>query len=255
MSSEIIKESINVNETDNRSWNSWQNTLSVFEGWLEEDHSMLVRAWWVYLYHFFVGKASKFVNSDGTCLDVGCGSGGSLFAIVTMRKCEGVGLDPLISSLKRFKKLTKEEGVSDIIHLVQGVAEYLPFRNDYFQLCTMTGSLDHVKNTQQTVAEFYRILAPCGHMLIEETALRIKRPGSFFGETHIVQFVKSDLINLFNDFKIIKTYHKYPIFSQLNFPDKLLESSPVHALLSRAPGLLGMLFNHSEVMIECQKTL
>jgi SAM-dependent methyltransferase len=255
MSSEIIKESTNVNETDNRSWNSWQNTLSVFEGWLEEDHSMLVRAWWVYLYHFFVGKASKFVNSDGTCLDVGCGSGGSLFAIVTMRKCEGVGLDPLISSLKRFKKLTKEEGVSDIIHLVQGVAEYLPFRNDYFQLCTMTGSLDHVKNTQQTVAEFYRVLAPCSHMLIEETALRKKRPSSFFGQTHIVQFVKSDLIALFNDFKIIKTYHKYPIFSQLNFPDKLLESSPLHALLSRAPGVLGMLFNHSEVLIECQKTL
>jgi ubiquinone/menaquinone biosynthesis C-methylase UbiE len=243
-------------ESDNQSWNSWQSTLDVFEGWLEEEHSTLIRAWWVYLYNKFVSLASRYVNSGETCVDIGCGAGGCLYAIVTKRKCQGVGLDPLRSSLKSFKKLTKATNISDSIHLVQGVSEFLPFRDNYFQLCTMTGSLDHVKSTEQTVSEFFRILAPSHYLVLEETALRVKKKNckSFFQQTHNVQFTKGFLVKLFNNFRITKTYQKYPVFSQLEIPDVILEYSFVHTLLSRAPGVIGMLFNHSEVMIECQKT-
>jgi len=231
-------------------WENWNSSLQNFEVWLENDYGPLVRAWWVYLHKLFVKEVTALADPSKLYLDVGCGSGGSLYAVVSESHCQGVGLDPLLSSLKRFKARIKSN-TSDI-NLVLGVAEFLPFRDSAFHLCTMTGSLDHVNDTDKTINEFHRILAPGQYLLVEETVLKQNRT-AFFGDTHNTQFTLDSFKPMFRQFHNFKFLRKYPIFSQIKIPDLFLDYSFVHALLSKLPASIGMYFNHSEVIMEFQK--
>jgi len=234
------------------SWKNWQTKLHVFQDWRKEKHNPLVRAWWSYLFSIFFHEVSTLSNSAGLCLDVGCGSGAYLCRLIKECECEGIGLDPLRSSLQAFKDRLEGDKISENIELILGVGEFLPLKKDCIQLLLMTGSLDHVNDPDQALKELYRVLIPDGYLMLLETVLLRKKP-SFYDETHVHQFTLADLEKLLKQFRIEKVLKKVPIFSQIHVPDRLLEFSYLHKALSKTPGTIGSYFNYSEVLTECKK--
>ena len=89
---------------------------------------------------------AEFSQLKGRVLDVGCGpqalpsySGGDQF----------VGIDPLRGGRREFA-------------FVQGIAEYLPFRDAVFDRVLFATSLDHMLSPQRALAESRRVLKPDG---------------------------------------------------------------------------------------------
>jgi SAM-dependent methyltransferase len=89
---------------------------------------------------------AEFAQLTGRVLDVGCGpqpvpsyAGGDQF----------VGIDPLRGGPREFA-------------FVQGIAEYLPFRDGIFDRVLFATSLDHMLSPQRALAEARRVLAPDG---------------------------------------------------------------------------------------------
>ena len=234
-------------------WEKWHDSLTVFEGWLKEDHGALARSWWAYLYSLLLGEIATLSPSSGICLDVGCGGGWHLSGVIRNSYFEGIGLDPLKSSLKQFRDNAKRGSLYKKISLIQGVGEYLPIREDCIQLCYIAGSLDHVSSTKQTIGEFRRVLEPQGNLIVLETALLRKGKG-FYDDTHVSQFTSETLKATLKGFNIKKSLKKVPVFSQLFLPDRLLDFSLIHQMLGRLPGTIGVYFNYSEIVIECKKT-
>jgi SAM-dependent methyltransferase len=89
---------------------------------------------------------AEFAQLTGWVLDVGCGpqalpsyAGGDHF----------VGIDPLAGGRREFA-------------FVQGIAEYLPFRDGVFDRVLFATSLDHMLSPQRAIAEARRVIKPDG---------------------------------------------------------------------------------------------
>jgi SAM-dependent methyltransferase len=54
------------------------------------------------------------------------------------------------------------------IHLSDGVAEHLPYRDDWFDLVVSTTSFDHWSDQRLGLSECARVLAPGGHLVLTD---------------------------------------------------------------------------------------
>ena len=91
-----------------------------------------------------------FVQSSGLILDIGCGPQARPSYLPA--NAEVVGIDPLLGQQPRE------------FSFVQGIGEYLPFRNEIFDHILYASSLDHIINPQRSLAEAARCLKPGGHI-------------------------------------------------------------------------------------------
>ena len=98
-------------------------------------------------------------------LDLGFGSG---FPLIELAMRLGptytvFGIDPWKAAHERTKFKTQYSGVQNV-ELVEGVAEHMPFENNYFDLTVSNNGLNNVQDLSKTLHE-------CG---------RVSRPGSQF---------------------------------------------------------------------------
>jgi SAM-dependent methyltransferase len=91
-----------------------------------------------------------FCNPSGLVLDVGCGP--QAFPTYLTGAARVVGIDPLSGEGRR------EFG------FVQGIGEYLPFRDETFDQIIYASSLDHMIDPKRTLAEARRCLRPDGRI-------------------------------------------------------------------------------------------
>lgn len=100
---------------------------------------------------------------DGIVLDVGCGPG-------TFRKhfdpdrVQYVGLDPIALP------------EADDFPFVQGVGEFLPFRDDLFTDVVVLAALDHFRDVQLFLDEARRVLAPGGRLHVMQSVHELRGP-------------------------------------------------------------------------------
>lgn len=104
-------------------------------------------------------------------LDVGAGTGAVAAAAQAIVGSSDavVAFDPSLGMLRR----ASDRGVR---RLVRGVAEALPFPDGHFDRLTMGYALRHVADLRPTFAEYRRVLAPGGELLL----LEITPPSSRF---------------------------------------------------------------------------
>jgi SAM-dependent methyltransferase len=91
-----------------------------------------------------------FARASGLILDIGCGPQNRPSYLP--ENCEVVGMDPLLGQQPR--------GFS----FLQGIGEYLPFRDETFDHILYASSLDHIINPKRSLAEASRCLVPGGHI-------------------------------------------------------------------------------------------
>ncbi|MEW6716539.1 MAG: class I SAM-dependent methyltransferase [Chloroflexota bacterium] len=97
-------------------------------------------------------------------LDIGCGDGHLVNALVAQKGCRVIGLD---SSDHGFVE-AKMAAHSHLVDCVECDACQIAFRDGHFEAVILRFSLHHIEETQAALKEIHRILAPGGKVLAGE---------------------------------------------------------------------------------------
>jgi arsenite methyltransferase len=94
-------------------------------------------------------------------LDLGCGTGFPALelAIRLGKTCEVYGIDPWKAGLERCLTKVQIHGLTNM-HLIEGVAEQMPFKDNYFDLVVSNNGINNVNNMETTFKECFRVSKP-----------------------------------------------------------------------------------------------
>jgi SAM-dependent methyltransferase len=148
-------------------WNQWNDHLDKFQ---ERRDARIKNPGWVI--NRFAARSQpqpsfgKFIDIDqGTVLDVGCGPGKFRFQL-DPSKVRYVGLDPIaLPGVEQFA-------------FVQGLAEYLPFRDRTFTDIVVLAALDHFRDLDRFLGESRRVLGENGRLHIMQSIHEVHGPVS-----------------------------------------------------------------------------
>jgi ubiquinone/menaquinone biosynthesis C-methylase UbiE len=107
-------------------------------------------------------------------LDVGCGTGYLLRVLAGRwpQATELAGVDAAPSMIE-----AAEQAAGDArLRFTVGVAERLPYPDDYFELVVSTTSFDHWADQRAGLRECARVLAPGGHLVLADVFSPLLRP-------------------------------------------------------------------------------
>ncbi len=102
-------------------------------------------------------------SAQETFLEIGCGTGGFLVAAAQVFD-QVIGLDIALRWLIIAKKRLEEEGRG--VKLIAACAEYLPFRDNSFQLVVGSDVIEHTKGQVELLRESYRVLDRDGALFL-----------------------------------------------------------------------------------------
>lgn len=107
------------------------------------------------------------LRASDRLLDVGCGTGMFLrfCSEKSVERSELVGIDPSAAMLgvaRRQSRLAAHQS----IRWVEGIAESLPFPDNYFDWVTAQFSLRNMRDWRRALAEMHRVTKPGGHLLV-----------------------------------------------------------------------------------------
>jgi demethylmenaquinone methyltransferase/2-methoxy-6-polyprenyl-1,4-benzoquinol methylase len=109
-------------------------------------------------------------------LDIATGTG-DLAILMTQTNAEKIiGLDISAGMLEVGKKKIEEKNLSNIIDLVLGDSENIPFEDNYFDAITVGFGVRNFEHLEKGFAEILRVLKPNGVFVILETSVPDKTP-------------------------------------------------------------------------------
>jgi demethylmenaquinone methyltransferase/2-methoxy-6-polyprenyl-1,4-benzoquinol methylase len=109
-------------------------------------------------------------------LDIATGTG-DLAILMTQTNAEKIiGLDISAGMLEVGKKKVEERKLSNVIDLVLGDSESIPFEDNYFDAITVGFGVRNFENLEKGFAEILRVLKPNGVFVILETSVPDKTP-------------------------------------------------------------------------------
>ena len=145
------------------SWQEWRKRLSLFKqrikSWTEEDSRKTIA--------IYDALLSNFCPIKGTALEIGCGNG--VVRHFLNRNAEYWGIDPEKDwILHPFHSFAQDifPCLKEPFPYIQGVGEYLPFKDESFDNVIIAATLDHVNSPLQVFVESYRVLKDKGQMLL-----------------------------------------------------------------------------------------
>jgi len=99
---------------------------------------------------------------EGTCIDIGCGTGVLDIELAKRSKLTIIGLDIDAEMKPLFDKRIGEAGFQDRIRFVAGDAQELPFEDDYADVIVSRGTLTFIPDIGKCLKEVDRVLKPTG---------------------------------------------------------------------------------------------
>lgn len=123
-------------------------------------------------------KVLKIVSDTNpkNILDIATGTG-DLAILMSQTKAEKIiGLDISAGMLEVGKKKVADKNLSNIIELVLGDSENIPFEDNYFDAITVGFGVRNFENLEKGFSEILRVLKPGGVFVILETSVPDKTP-------------------------------------------------------------------------------
>ncbi len=103
----------------------------------------------------YIEAIDQSTQADTCILDIGCGHGDFLQHLYA-RTPYTYGIDPDEMALHKNKIINNK---------VVGMADNLPFQNDFFDLVVSAWVLEHLDHPEQVFREIYRVLKPGGKVI------------------------------------------------------------------------------------------
>lgn len=144
---------LNMKDIKSKSKQAFNNQANTYDQDIKGQHARN-------LYPVLIEELSKI--SYDTILDLGCGTGAVLQAILNEDcKKKAYGIDISENMLKVARGKLKESAT-----LVLGDSEYLPFENDFFDVVYCNDSFHHYPRPDRVLSELSRVLKPKGNLII-----------------------------------------------------------------------------------------
>ena len=108
-------------------------------------------------------QKSAAQGEPGRVIDIACGNARDVRKL-SEKGWEPVGMDPSMEQLRDAQTANQES--AQYVHLVRGVGEFLPFREDVFNSLICKSALDHLVDRDQAMGECRRVIAPTGRAVV-----------------------------------------------------------------------------------------
>lgn len=109
-------------------------------------------------------------------LDIATGTGDFAIAALKLNPKEIVGLDLSPGMVSVGQKKMEKKGVTDIIKMMVGDSEKLPFDDNYFDALTVGFGVRNFENLEAGLSEMLRVVRPGGKLVILEFSKPKKFP-------------------------------------------------------------------------------
>jgi len=109
-------------------------------------------------------------------LDIATGTGDLAILLAQTNAEKIIGLDISAGMLEVGKKKVEEKNLSNVIELVLGDSENMPFEDNYFDAITVGFGVRNFENLEKGFGEILRVLKPNGVFVILETSVPDKFP-------------------------------------------------------------------------------
>ena len=119
---------------------------------------------------FLAGKKPESI------LDIATGTGDLAIAMVKTGAQKIVGLDLSPGMLEVGKEKVAKRNFQDVIEMVVGDSENLPFEDNSFDAVTVAFGVRNFENLEKGLKEIHRVLKPSGHFVVLETSVPTKTP-------------------------------------------------------------------------------
>ncbi|WP_299215475.1 bifunctional demethylmenaquinone methyltransferase/2-methoxy-6-polyprenyl-1,4-benzoquinol methylase UbiE [uncultured Aquimarina sp.] len=123
-------------------------------------------------------KVVKIVTNSkpNKVLDVATGTGDLAINLSKTGASEIIGLDISAGMLAVGKDKIKAKKLDQIISMVKGDGESLPYEENYFDAITVAFGVRNFEDLEQGLSEIHRVLKPGGIFVVLETSVPTKTP-------------------------------------------------------------------------------
>lgn len=111
---------------------------------------------------------SLVFKSNYKVLDMATGTADVALQIAKEKKVQVIGADISEGMLSVGREKAKNKNLDNLVQLVKGDAENIPFDNDEFDICTVAFGVRNFQNLPKGLAEIYRVLKPGGQLRVLE---------------------------------------------------------------------------------------
>uniref|UniRef100_UPI004047239E bifunctional demethylmenaquinone methyltransferase/2-methoxy-6-polyprenyl-1,4-benzoquinol methylase UbiE n=1 Tax=Polaribacter sp. TaxID=1920175 RepID=UPI004047239E len=109
-------------------------------------------------------------------LDIATGTGDLAIMMADLHPDKVIGLDISAGMLEVGKEKIAKEDLSDVIEMMVGDSENMPFEENSFDAITVSFGVRNFANLNKGLQEIYRVLKPGGVLVILETSVPTKFP-------------------------------------------------------------------------------
>ena len=108
------------------------------------------------------------IQSSDTIVDIGCGLGGTARHLASAYEATVTGIDLTQEYVEVGNELTRQLGLGDKVHLVQGNALDLQFPNNVFDLAFTVHCQMNIADKETFYQEIHRVLRPGGRLVFHD---------------------------------------------------------------------------------------